>query len=431
MKSNIFIPKKINVGYQNRSDTYTGKLAYVIYYDEKGKLRKEASWNGWRDQNIPNEEFDNVPTEGFVLNKKVGGVEESWGWDVRKTYTRVYDPRGFEFEISIPNLLWILECCSSVKGKGLEGEFVYGWDGKELVLTPVDSPDYKEITEYNSILYENNFIKAKDLKIGATYLGKDNIQYVYMGKFDMYDHGYIKNDMFFPTYKQLAKYCEKNNIPPKNNRSYYDSLYDYEYGYGLVGKQHCFYYEREKPYAKGEFVDEFIWKSSLSKFLISTVDNNCHPNYADYFELLECTTEYSPIDHSKDTYHEMTFNDFLERDIYKRLDGSVCYYRDINFYASIDGRIEVFQIQHQGSIDDNKHILYKYTNSNKNHDKIKVLDIFPTEIVEEKVGFWNMRIEKVKRMAPVSIEEIYEKMKPLYKQVYLANGKEYRKEHTA
>ena len=35
MKSNIFIPQKINVGYQNRSDTYTGKLAYVIYYDEQ------------------------------------------------------------------------------------------------------------------------------------------------------------------------------------------------------------------------------------------------------------------------------------------------------------------------------------------------------------------------------------------------------------
>ena len=31
MKSTIFIPKLINVGYQNRKDTYTGKLAYVVY----------------------------------------------------------------------------------------------------------------------------------------------------------------------------------------------------------------------------------------------------------------------------------------------------------------------------------------------------------------------------------------------------------------
>lgn len=72
MRNSIFIPKTINVGYQDRLGTYTGKLAYVIYYDEKGKLRKETSWNGWRDKNIPNNEYDNIPTEGFVLNKKAG-----------------------------------------------------------------------------------------------------------------------------------------------------------------------------------------------------------------------------------------------------------------------------------------------------------------------------------------------------------------------
>lgn len=53
MKANIFIPTKINVGFQKRKDTYTGKLAYVIYFDEKGKLRKETSWQGWRDEGIP------------------------------------------------------------------------------------------------------------------------------------------------------------------------------------------------------------------------------------------------------------------------------------------------------------------------------------------------------------------------------------------
>ena len=46
-----FIPKKIKVGFQERKDTYSGKLAYVIYYDEKNNLRKEQSWNSWRDKN--------------------------------------------------------------------------------------------------------------------------------------------------------------------------------------------------------------------------------------------------------------------------------------------------------------------------------------------------------------------------------------------
>lgn len=49
MGASFFIPKRINVGYQERQGTYTGKLAYIIYFDEKGKLRKETSWNGWRD----------------------------------------------------------------------------------------------------------------------------------------------------------------------------------------------------------------------------------------------------------------------------------------------------------------------------------------------------------------------------------------------
>ena len=93
------IPKTITVGYQNRSDTFTKKLAYIIYTDAKGVLRKEASWNSWRDKKIDSETFDNTPQSDFVLNKHVGGYKS--GWNHRNSYCRVYDPRGFEFEISI------------------------------------------------------------------------------------------------------------------------------------------------------------------------------------------------------------------------------------------------------------------------------------------------------------------------------------------
>ena len=84
------------------ADTYTKKLAYVIYYDQKNVLRKEKSWQGWRDNKIEPQEFTNEPTSGFVLNKKVG--DYSNGWDHRKSYCRVFDPRNFEFEITIENL---------------------------------------------------------------------------------------------------------------------------------------------------------------------------------------------------------------------------------------------------------------------------------------------------------------------------------------
>ena len=149
MKSSIFIPSKICVGYCNREDTYTKKLAYVVYYDNRNKRRKETSFESWRDKKIPIDDFENIPTSGFVLNKNVDGYKVDW--NMRKSYIRVYDPRGFEFEIGLENLLYILENASSFKGKGLEGEFVYGWDGKDLVLIPTESPDYDAIKNFQHV----------------------------------------------------------------------------------------------------------------------------------------------------------------------------------------------------------------------------------------------------------------------------------------
>lgn len=180
----LYIPKKIMVGYNKRDDTYTKKLAYVIYYDDKGVLRKEASWQNWRDKKIESDEFDNVPTEGFVLNKGVGGQRESYGWNARNEYIRVYDPRGFEFEISVENLLYILQEATSTKGKGLEGEFIYSWDKKDLVLIPVDSGAYKESQVFTSL--QSKAVSTKDLVPGCAYRTKKQLDLIYLGRFPWY-----------------------------------------------------------------------------------------------------------------------------------------------------------------------------------------------------------------------------------------------------
>lgn len=187
VSSTIYVPSKICVGYQKRGDTYTGYLAYVIYFDEKGKLRKEMSWKTWRDERLGVDDYDNVPTSGFVLNKKVGGYKSDWNF--RQAYCRVYDPRGFELEITVPNLLYILENSNCIKGKGLEGEFVYAWDGQDLVLLPVDSPDYAKIAEYADARQHRDKISAKTMVVGGTYLTKGNETVVYLGKFMHYKNG--------------------------------------------------------------------------------------------------------------------------------------------------------------------------------------------------------------------------------------------------
>lgn len=180
----LYIPDNIKVGYQDREGTYTGKLAYVVYYDHKKVLRKESSWNSWRDHKIDPSDFANTPTEGFVLNKGVGGTRESYGWNARNEYIRVYDPRNFEFEISVANLLFILQETSCSPGKGLEGQFVYAWDKADLVLLPVKSQDYKSCQEFTNL--QASKIGMRDLKLGATYRTKSQVDLVYLGKFDYY-----------------------------------------------------------------------------------------------------------------------------------------------------------------------------------------------------------------------------------------------------
>lgn len=209
MKNNLYIPKKLKVGFQIREGTYTGKLGYVIYQDDKKVWRKEPSWESWRHkendkpflrwedrERIYGEEYgdkvsplflENDPLEGFVLNKKAGGVGSSWGWNDRVEKVRVFDPRGFEFEISIPNLLFILEESNSYKGKGLEGEFIYAWDKKELVLMPIQSSLYQKCLGHTKLQAKK--VSLKDLKTGFNYKTKDNKNYCYIG-YDNFISGY-------------------------------------------------------------------------------------------------------------------------------------------------------------------------------------------------------------------------------------------------
>jgi hypothetical protein len=347
MNSKLFIAKKVKVGFNPRTDTYSGKLGYVIGHDGK-KWRKEPSWDGWRyhhmDDDIyqqkkredydnrltslkrqykqyeaevdknPNSylasyvkngldayikdylgeyesytpnlgnvssdealkpiEFDNLPTEGFVLNKKVGGYSN--GWDHRSTYCRVYDPRGFEFEISVPNLLFILQECNSMKGKGLEGTFVYAWDGKDLVLLPTSSLDYQESQNFTEL--QSCKISAKELVEGYTYKTKQMVDLIYLGRFKttstvygnkLYDNGediYIEkkhvfyspkntwNDGFemFSSLGTLASVV--SDVPVSNyaelldkfnNSKHSGEIEDYEEVSPVIPTTHYSYYNRQ------------------------------------------------------------------------------------------------------------------------------------------------------------------------------------------
>lgn len=281
-KINLYIPKKCKVGLQIRQGTYTGKLGYIIYHD--GNVwRKETSWEGWRHKEgqmsyegyydedgrwqrreetitgVEPIEFENVPTEGFVLNKKAGGY--SSGWNHRQTYCRVYDPRGWEFEITIPNLLYILQECNAYKGKGLEGEFVYSWEGKDLVLLPVSSPDYKECQAFTNL--QSKKIGKKDLVEGYTYLTSKMSKLIYLGM-----HKVSKDT-----------YYAKTDIEAEDSGRVWNSKFENKHVFRIDG-----------DYENYEFL------TSLNK-LKAKISDDVDPKFAFYIDQFQKSVYYSGPDH--------------------------------------------------------------------------------------------------------------------------------------
>lgn len=412
MNTKIFIPKKINVGFQNRSDTYTNKLAYIIYFDEKGKLRKEKSWQSWRDEDIPNEIYDNEPMEGFVLNKKVGG--DRYGWNPRQTYTRVYDPRGFEFEITIPNLLWILENCNCIKGKGLEGEFVYGWDGKELVLVPTESPDYKEIQEKNKVIHNDTFVKVKDLIVGATYETLNGFQYVYMGKSkpwvrqsNIYGyHGDYYNrtlgyDSDLDESWFISKCISKSSYNDKP--TYYRSIQE--------NKNEFFFIRLKNPNSKYSLEREkdtvVHFKTVTRKFVNMILEKR--EDYPDMVILLNSDYEYSQDDFKSDKIIDLPYEKFLLA-AQRTIEECKEYHYKNCFIVGIKKEDMIYDKRITYKKDSNQ--WYIYENS--------------IEKYKEKKWFSNEYETKTRTVEKLitfdSLEECYKYVHPVYGEHYLKNG---------
>lgn len=183
MNNQLYIPQRIKVGFQERGDTYTKKLAYIICYGADGKLRKEVSFEGWRDKKIDTMELDNAPHHEFILNKNI----ERYRWShfsSGRSYIRVYDSRGIEFEVTPENLIGILMHCDCNK-RALSGKYVYAWSGKDLVLLPCDSEEYEAAKNFTSLQHKK--IVTKDLVPGCSYKTKKQEDVIYVGRFMWYE----------------------------------------------------------------------------------------------------------------------------------------------------------------------------------------------------------------------------------------------------
>ncbi len=283
MSSNLYIPKTLKVGFNKRPDTYTGKLAYVTYFDEKNVLRKEGSWEGWRDKKIPAVEYANVPTR-FVINK---GVERYGSYGSGRSVLRIYDSRDFEFEISVDNLIYIL-MHSDVSKRDIDEECVFAWDRQELVLLPVNSEEYKQAIEYTA--KQGTKFSLKNLVLGHSYaLKKLKDDAVYIGYYD---------------------YAAKN----------WDKTYRY------LGKKHVFYHNKEFVTYEGNQLSHAVSDETSPDFS-SLVDKFIKSKH--YIEMNKLKITVSPVSAN---YLNHSYN----------LD-TICYFLVDNTYHAFNFKTEGYE----------------------------------------------------------------------------------------
>lgn len=185
--------ERFKVGFNKRNDTYTQKLGFINPLvqekteKKKEKFKYEKSYENWRDHKITEEFFDNVPLSGFILNYKVGGHYYGWN-EGREPKMRVLDPRGFEIEITLHNLVGLLEFGMS-RGKLFDTEMIYIYKDGHLTLLSVEQQEYKEL--YDESRYDLAY-DGSDYVVGNIYctgeIENSNQSYMYLGQFELFEN---------------------------------------------------------------------------------------------------------------------------------------------------------------------------------------------------------------------------------------------------
>lgn len=166
-------------------DTKENNLSYMCQYeltqsDEVAanvkKMQKTGrSWAKKSGSDDAGNIIDNTPTKNIYVGCSVSR------WSTSNKLFRVTDPRGFTIEIPTDNLATLLHHTTVIKGV-VQEECVWGKDGNNHILLPVDSEPYKLSREQQDTL-DNKLIPVSDLKVGdlVKFFGGDT-EYYFFGR---------------------------------------------------------------------------------------------------------------------------------------------------------------------------------------------------------------------------------------------------------
>lgn len=191
----IKFPTTHYVGFQTRPAEDGVPLGFMTPdgTDDAAKKRKATvdSWSkgyGYSSKNegaLPAKTLENQPMNGFKLGRSLrhGGG----GWGQGNVKWRIEDPRGFELEITSPNLAQIMSCTTIENGEILD-QCMWARLKADNVLVPVSSDVYKAAQANTERL--NKTASMADLKLGDYAIMHNATEGTYLGQYFLGSHGF-------------------------------------------------------------------------------------------------------------------------------------------------------------------------------------------------------------------------------------------------
>ena len=167
--------EKLYVGYRNQSSGI--KLGFMTPYETNtAGAKRKSTVDYWSDKKTEPVIFDNATIEGFIITDDIKRVYFGGG----NVVWRIYDPRGFELEISSNNLFSIIQTIGVGKGGVISGKCIWARDGSENILLHEDSIEFKNTVKVGTNLDQQvaSIVKTP----GKRYIMRDGSEVIYVGR---------------------------------------------------------------------------------------------------------------------------------------------------------------------------------------------------------------------------------------------------------
>lgn len=187
----IQIPDQMFVAFvRSNQDGYVHK-GYTIPYgtdaaSKKRQLNLRHSTHADREGGLEPVVLDNKPMYGFKISRKL----RSNGWRSDIQTVSIEDPRGFEFEVSVANLIMLTDSNLIHNGEIIQ-QCVWARDGVINILLPINSQPYLDAVVNTERVSKR--VNTRSVKPGNQVLLHDGMKGTYMGSMYAIMRDYTRN----------------------------------------------------------------------------------------------------------------------------------------------------------------------------------------------------------------------------------------------